>query len=31
MRSQDLERLRAGQPNGLLAVTPLAASGNLSY
>jgi hypothetical protein len=31
MRGQDLERLRAGQPHGVLAVTPLASSGNLSY
>ena len=31
MRSQDLERLRGGQPHGVLAVTPLASSGNLSY
>jgi hypothetical protein len=31
MRRQDLERLRGGQPHGLIAVTPLAASGNLSY
>jgi hypothetical protein len=29
--SQDLERLRGGQPHGVLAVTPLASSGNLSY
>jgi hypothetical protein len=31
MRSQDLERLRAGQPHGVMAVTPLAPHGNLSY
>jgi hypothetical protein len=31
MRSQDLERLRGGQPHGVLAVTPLASSGNLAY
>jgi hypothetical protein len=31
MRSQDLERLRGGQPHGVMAVTPLASSGNLSY
>jgi hypothetical protein len=31
MRGQDLERLRGGQPHGVLAVTPLASSGNLSY
>jgi hypothetical protein len=31
MRGQDLERLRAGQPHGVLAVTPLASTGNLSY
>ena len=31
MRSQDLERMRGGQPHGVLAVTPLASSGNLSY
>ena len=31
MRSQDLERLRGGQPHGVLAVTPLASSGDLSY
>jgi hypothetical protein len=31
MHSQDLERLRAGQPHGLMAVTPLASSGDLSY
>jgi hypothetical protein len=31
MRSQDLERLRAGQPHGVMAVTPLASHGNLSY
>jgi hypothetical protein len=31
MRRQDLERLRAGQPHGLMTVTPLASSGNLSY
>jgi len=30
VRSQDLERLRAGQPHGVLALTPLASSGNLS-
>ena len=30
MRSQDLERLRGGEPHGVLAVTPLASSGNLS-
>jgi hypothetical protein len=31
MRSQDLERLRDDQPHGVLAVTPVASSGNLSY
>ena len=31
MRGQDLERLRNGQPHGVLAVTPLASHGNLSY
>ncbi len=31
MRGQDLERLRGGQSHGVLAVTPLASSGNLSY
>jgi hypothetical protein len=31
MRSQDLERLRGGQPHGVMAVTPLASSGSLSY
>jgi hypothetical protein len=31
MRGQDLERLRGGQPHGVVAVTPLASSGNLSY
>jgi hypothetical protein len=31
MRSQDLERLRAGQSHGVMAVTPLASHGNLSY
>jgi hypothetical protein len=31
MRSQDLERLRDGQPHGVMTVTPLASSGNLSY
>jgi hypothetical protein len=31
MHSQDLERLRGGQPHGLLVVTPLASSGNLSH
>jgi hypothetical protein len=31
MRSQDLERLLGGQPHGVLAVTPLASSGHLSY
>jgi hypothetical protein len=31
MRSQDLERMRGGQPHGVLALTPLASSGNLSY
>jgi hypothetical protein len=31
MRSQDLERLRGGQPHGVMAVTRLASSGNLSY
>ena len=31
MRREDLERLRGGQPHGLMAVTPLASHGNLSY
>ena len=31
MRGQDLERLRDGQPHGVLAVTPLASSGHLDY
>ena len=31
MRGQDLERLRGGQLNGVLVVTPLASSGHLSY
>ena len=31
MRSQDLERLRGGQPHGVMTVTPLASSGNLAY
>jgi hypothetical protein len=31
MRGEDLERLRAGQPHGVLALTPLASSGNLSH
>ena len=31
MRSQDLERLRGDEPHGLMTVTPLASSGNLSY
>jgi len=31
MRSQDLERLRGDQPHGVLALTPLASSGNLNY
>ncbi|MGA2271767.1 MAG: hypothetical protein ABSH44_25170 [Bryobacteraceae bacterium] len=31
MRGQDLERLRGGLPHGIMAVTPLASSGNLSY
>jgi len=31
MPSRDLERLRGGQPHGLMAVTPLASSGNFSY
>jgi len=31
MRSQDLERLRAGLPHGVMTATPLASSGNLSY
>ena len=31
MRRQDLERLRGGEPHGLLTVTPLASSGNLAY
>jgi hypothetical protein len=31
MRRQDLERLRGSQPHGVLAVTPLALSGNFSY
>ncbi|MGA2772319.1 MAG: hypothetical protein ABSG26_16010 [Bryobacteraceae bacterium] len=31
MRRQDLERLRDGQPHGVMAVTPLASHGNLSY
>jgi hypothetical protein len=31
MRSQDLERLRDGQPHGVIAVTPMASSGHLSH
>jgi hypothetical protein len=31
MRSEDLERLRGGQPHGVMAVTPLASHGDLSY
>jgi hypothetical protein len=31
MRSQDLERLRGGQPHGVMTVTPLASSGSFSY
>jgi hypothetical protein len=31
MRRQDLERLRGGEPHGLMTVTPLASSGNLAY
>jgi hypothetical protein len=31
MRRQDLERLRGGGPHGVMTVTPLASSGNLSY
>jgi hypothetical protein len=31
MRGQDLERLREGEPHGVLAVTPLASSGHLNY
>ena len=31
MRGQDLERLRDGQPHGVMTVTPLASQGNLSY
>jgi hypothetical protein len=31
MRGLDLERLRDGQPHGILAVTPLASSGHLDY
>jgi len=31
MRRQDLERLRGGQPHGVMTVTPLASSGNLAY
>ncbi len=30
MRREDLERLRGGQPHGVLAVTPVASHGNLS-
>ena len=30
MRREDLERLRGGQPHGVLAVTPVASPGNLS-
>jgi hypothetical protein len=31
MRRQDLERLRGGEPHGVMVVTPLASHGNLSY
>jgi hypothetical protein len=31
MRSLDLERLREGQPHGVIAVTPIAASGHFSH